>query len=123
MADFKFYPLIVDGVEVAEINAHTTDGKTNGERMQGAGVTLGMSDGIPTWDFKATAVQPIAGHSVDMVSLMLARKTVGVGVQHNGGYYMVPCKVTEASIKSEAKNGAVTGDFTLMNTGEATKVA
>jgi hypothetical protein len=123
MADFKFFPLLVDGVEVAEINGHTVDLKANGERMQGAGVTLGMSDGILTFDVKATAVQPIGGHSIDMVDLLRTRKEVGVGFQHNGGYYVMPCKVTEASIKSEAKNGSVTGDFTFMNSGEAQKVA
>ena len=123
MADFKFYPLLVDGVEVAEINAHTVDAKANGERQMGAGFTLGMSDGIQTFDFKATAVQPIGGHSIDMLNLLRTKKEVGVGFQHNGGFYVMPCKVTEASIKSEAKNGAVTGDFTLMNSGEPQKVA
>jgi hypothetical protein len=122
MADFKFFPLFVDGVNVAEINGHTVDGKANGERMQGAGVTLGVSDGIQTYDIKATAVQPVGGHSIDVFDLMRTKKEVGVGFQHNGGYFVAPYKVTEVSIKSEAKNGSVTGDFTFMSSGELEKV-
>lgn len=123
MADFKFFPLFVDGINSAEIHGHTVNVKDNGERQMGAGIILGVSQGVPTFDIKGESVCPVAGHSVDMFDLVLTRKEVGVGFNYNGGFYIMPCRVTEADVKSEAKNGTQTGSFTIINSGPAQKVA
>ncbi len=122
MADFRFLALVVAGVNVAEINGFTVDSKTNGERMTGGGFIYGVSDGVPTDDIKATSVVPISGHSIDLSAIMRAGQEIQVGYQYNGKAYVGPYKITEGSIKSEAKNGSVTGDWTFMNSGPAVSI-
>lgn len=123
MAEFRVYPLLVDGVNVAEINAYTADYADNGERQLGAGVVLGVSEGVPTEDLKVTQASPVAGHSVDMMKLARERKVVGVGYQYNGGFYIAPYRIMKGSLKNESKTGVQTGDWEMMNAGPAEKVA
>ena len=122
MADFRFLALVVGGVNVAEINGHTVDAKTNGERMIGAGVVLGVSVGVPTFDIKATSVVPISGHSVDLMALLNVNAEVSVGFFYNGKAYVAPFQITEGSVKSEAAKGTIMGDWTFMNAGPAVAI-
>ena len=123
MAEFRYFPLVVDGKAVAEINGFTVDFANAGERQIGAGVVLGVSDGVKTYDIKAQSVCPVGGHSVDLVALLQQGNDVAIGFDYNGGAYVAPYKVMKASIKHDAKTGAVTGDIELMNSGPAQKVA
>lgn len=119
MADIRFITLQVNGTSAAEVNAHTVDVKSNGETAIGGGFILGVTTGVVTISIKASTVNPVAGHSIDLLALLMADEEVPLAFAHNGKFYVAPFKVTEASNKSEAKNGMVTGDFTFTQAGPA----
>lgn len=123
MATFRFPVFGIDGKAVAEINAYTADIKAGGEQQMGAEGVLGISDGIFTVDIKATSVCPIGGHTVDLVDLLFTRKEFASGIEWNGGFYAVPMKCVEGSIKTQSKDGSVTGDWTFKNSGNPAKMA
>ena len=117
MADIRYQALNAAGTNVAEINGHTVDSKTNGEVAIGAGFILGITTGVQTISIKATSVVPVIGHSIDLMVLHTSQEEFPVGFTYNGKVYVFPAKLTEMSVKSEAKNGTVTGDFTFTQAG------
>jgi len=122
MADIRYQALSADGQTIAEINGQTLDSKTNGEIAIGAGFILGITQGVVTITIKATAVLPVAGHSIDLMDLHLSQLEIPLGFYYNGKIYVFPAKLTELSKKDEAKNGMVTGDFTFMQAGPAAPI-
>jgi hypothetical protein len=117
MADIQYIAQNANGVNVAEINGQTVDSKTNGETAIGAGFILGITNGVPTISIKATSVVPVVGHSIDLMALHVAQTEFPVAFNYNGKVYVFPAKITELSVKSEAKNGMVTGDITFTQAG------
>ena len=122
MADIRYRVINVNGTNVAEINGHTIDSKTNGEVAIGAGFILGISQGVATISIKATSVVPVVGHSIDLMALHLSQEEVPIGFDYNDRGYVFPAKITELSIKEEAKNGMSTGDITFMQAGPAVSI-
>ena len=119
MADIQYRALNAAGTNVAEINGQTIDSKTNGETAIGAGFILGITTGVQTISIKATSVVPVIGHSIDLYALHSSQEEFPIGFDYNGKVYVFPAKLTELSIKSEAKNGMVTGDITFTQAGPA----
>ncbi len=117
MADIRYQVLNMAGINVAEINGHTVDGKTGGEVAIGAGFIIGISTGVIQIAIKATSVVPVIGHSLDMFELFRSQTEFPVAASHNGKSCVFPAKITEYSVKSEAKNGMVTGDITITQAG------
>ena len=117
MADIRFQALNAAGVTVAEINGKTIDSKTGGEVAIGAGVILGISEGVVQIAIKATSVVPVIGHSLDLFKLHLSQTTFPVGFNHNGDTYVFDAKCTEYSNKDEAKTGMSTADITITQAG------
>lgn len=122
MADFRFRALSASGINVAEINGKTIDSKTNGETAIGAGVILGITTGVQTISIKATSVVPTTGHSLDLMAIHVADEEIPIGFEYNGRAYLFPAKITELSVKDEAKNGMVTGDITFTQSGPAVSI-
>jgi hypothetical protein len=119
MADIRYQALNAAGINVAEINGHTVDSKTGGEVAIGAGFILGISTGVVQIAIKATSVNPVIGHSLDLFALHLSQEEFPVGFSHNGKVYVFPAKCTEYSKKAEAKTGMDTGDITITQAGPA----
>lgn len=117
MADIRYQALNAAGTYVAEINGHTVDAKSGGEVAIGAGFILGISTGVMQIAIKATSVVPVIGHSLDLFKLFRAQEEFPVGISHNGETIVIPVKITEYSVKSEAKTGMVTGDITFTQAG------
>ncbi len=113
MSDIRYQVLNVDGLNVAEINGHTVDSKSNGETAIGAGFILGVTTGVLTISIKATSVVPVIGHSLDLMALHMADTEVPIGFAYNGKVYTFGAKITELSVKSQAKTGMIEGDITF----------
>lgn len=111
---FRSFPLYVKNRKVAEVNGIAYDLESGDELQFGAEGVLGVSEGIPTVKIEADAVIPVQGMSVDLVTIMLSKQNVGIGIRVDGKLHKVDAHLTACNFSSQSRNGEAKGKFTFI---------
>lgn len=113
MADsrFRHYPVYVRNRKVAEMNAVAYDIESGDELQFGAEGVLGVSEGIPTVKLEGDCVIPVAGMKIDIISMLLSKQNVSVGIRVNGAMHKFTGHCTSANFSSSSRNGEARGKF------------
>lgn len=110
-ARIRYAPLYIADQKFAE--AHTVDyTMTSGDEAQfGAEGYIGHSDGATTVKFSCTAIVPVVGTNVDVVSLIKNKQYVDVALPLNGKFHRASCRCVSANYTTDRKTGKLEGKF------------
>lgn len=113
---FRHASLYVNGAKVAECSGSTIDIESGDEAQIGDDGFLGYSDGAITSTVSLETVRPVGGTGKKLMEEYMLNKTdvslIGNSIEGKA-FSWSSMRVTKASTKSEAKNGTLTGSYTL----------
>ena len=118
------FSIYAKGRKFGEMTGTAYDQESGNEIQIGDGLVIGVSQGVKTVQIQATAIIPYRGSQVARIleDAYDNNTSVQVGVGILGGrIHKMDLFVTKINIKTETKNGTVTGDFTLIG-GAGSKV-
>lgn len=110
---FRAFPLYYQNKKVAEITSGTYDVAPGDEMQVGAEGIMGYSDGTLVTKIEADCIVPVKGLSVTILSDMLAKKYVSVGLVVDGKSHQLDMRITHASYNWDSKAGTAKGKFTF----------
>jgi hypothetical protein len=113
MANVKFRvaPIYVGSKKVAELQNGTWDIASGDEAQEGVDAYLGHSEGIIMTSCECDTIVPVAGHSVNFLSLILNKTDVNIGFLADGKMQQAPMRMTDYSVSTTSKNGTTKGKF------------
>lgn len=109
--------LFVNGLKQAELTGLTYDQESGNELQIGDGDIVGVSQGVKTVIVTANSIIPYRGAPAARIleDAFDNNTSVQIGIGLLGGrIHKLDLFVTKFNIKSDSKNGTVTGDFTLI---------
>jgi hypothetical protein len=107
------FPLYYKNKKVAEIASGSYDIAPGDEMQVGAEGVLGYSDGCTVTKIEADCIVPVKGLSVTIMSDMLAKKYVSVGIVVDGKSHQMDMRITHANYTWDSKSGKAMGKFSL----------
>ncbi len=110
-AIIRAFPLYYKGKKVAEIASGTYDVEPGDEPQYGSEGLLGYSDGTTISTIDTDCIIPVKGMGVTIVSDMLAKKYVSVGIFVDGKSHQMDMRITHASFTWDSKSGKAMGKF------------
>lgn len=117
-ARFRPIPWYINNRKVAEANGSAYNLDSGDEVQIGHEGVLGLSDGVPMIKLDLDFVQPVAGTKIDFIAMFKNKQEVAIQGAIGGKIHAIPMRITNLSITSTSKTGAVTGKITLQNSGD-----
>lgn len=117
---FRNFPWFAGSKKFAEAHGVALNADSGDEVQIGNDGILGLSDGVIQIKFDLDFVVPVAGTKLDLWSLFLNKTEFTSRMMAGGKSIMVPSRITNLSLTSEAKSGTATGKITVMQSGDAT---
>lgn len=100
------------GKKVATCSGYTYTVSSNNEDQIGDGAWLGTTDGVNTSKLNTNCIVPVKGVGVDILTSMLAKKYVKIGLGIvDGKIHKVNMKIMNAEYETDMARGSLTGRF------------
>jgi hypothetical protein len=110
-ARIRYSPLYFGGQKFAELHTSGTAINSGDEAQYGAEGYLGHSDGAIMTKISGTAIVPVVGTNVDVLSLLKNKSYVGVGQFIGGKWVEVSMRCLSANYDTDRKTGKMEGKF------------
>lgn len=114
---FRCPILLVSNKKVAELMDVKIKLASGDEIQIGSEGILGHSDGTEVSSISFSAAVPVAGMSVDLLTILRSKQDVTCGVPVGGQFLVGDYRMTTAEISGQTKNGTCTGSFELEISG------
>lgn len=110
-ARIRFAPLYINDVKFAEAHGISTNLASGDEAQYGAEGYIGHSDGAMMTKISPTAIVPVVGTNVDVVTLMKSKAYFQVGQLVGGQFLRVDMRCISANFDTDRKTGKLEGKF------------
>jgi len=117
---FRNFPWFLGSKKFAEAHGVALNADSGDEVQIGNDGILGLSDGVIQMRFELDFVVPVAGTKIDLWDYFLNKRGFSARMMAGGKSIMIPCRITNMNLTSEAKNGTATGKITVQQEGQAT---
>ncbi len=111
---FRPFPIIVQGVKVAEAFSSTYSNPSGSAQAYGFEGVLGQTRGIIETKIEFDTVVPVEGHEIDLSTYFLDQVGVTIGIPVDGGYDASRGLMSGRSYTSDSKTGECKGKWEFM---------
>lgn len=110
-ARIRYAPLYVDNTKFAELHTNTNAINSGDEAQYDADGYAGHSDGAIMTKISGTAIVPVTGTNVDILSLLKNKSYFEVGQFIGGQWVQVTMRCLSATYDTDRKTGKMEGKF------------
>lgn len=107
------FPLYYKGKKVAEIRSGSYEVDSGDEPQIGTDGLLGYSDGTVITKIDTNMIVPVPGVSVTILSDMLAKKYVSIGIFADGKSHQMDMRILKAKYDWDSQSGHALGAFSF----------